>query len=268
MGGIAPQSGLDRGIEAALQRDRRVVAVSLVLVVALAWLYLWRDAAAMSHMEMAGMPMAGMQHAVGAGAIALTFAMWTIMMVGMMLPSAAPAILLYAALVRKNGERGTVLPAVWVFTSGYLVAWTGFSLAAALVQVALEQAALMTPMMQSASRGLNAAILIAAGIYQWLPIKGICLRKCHHPIEFFATRWRAGAGGAFRMGLEHGLYCVGCCWVLMLLLFVAGVMNLLWVALIAGFVFVEKLLPAARFTTRFASVALVLSGVALLVKAV
>jgi predicted metal-binding membrane protein len=268
VGGIAPQSGLDRGIEVALQRDRRVVAVSLVLVVALAWLYLWRDAAAMSHMQMAGTPMALVQQAVGAGTIVMIFAMWTIMMVGMMLPSAAPTILLYGALVRKNGERGTVLPAVWVFTSGYLVAWTGFSFAAALSQVALEQAALMTPMMQSASKGLNAAILIAAGIYQWLPLKEICLRKCRHPIEFFATRWRAGAGGAFRMGLEHGMYCVGCCWVLMLLLFVAGVMNLLWVALIAGFVFVEKLLPAARFTTRFASVALVLSGVVLLVKAV
>ncbi len=261
MGGIAPQAAVDRGIEAILRRDRKVVTVSLVLVVALAWLYLWHDARAMSNMDMADM-----QHAVGAGTVALTFGMWTVMMVGMMLPSAAPTILLYGALVRKSGERGTVLPAVWIFTSGYLVAWTSFSLAAALLQLALEQTALMTPMMVSASRGLSAAILIAAGIYQWLPVKEICLRKCRNPIEFFATRWRAGADGAFRMGVEHGMYCVGCCWMLMLLLFVAGVMNLVWVALIAGFVFVEKLLPAEKFTSRFASAALILSGLVLLIK--
>ncbi|MGH8673619.1 MAG: DUF2182 domain-containing protein [Burkholderiales bacterium] len=211
------------------------------------------------------MPMAGMQHAVAAGTVALTFGMWSVMMVGMMLPSAAPTILLYGALVRKSGERGTVLPAVWIFTSGYLAAWTGFSLAATLPHLALEQAAFMTPMMESANRGLSAAILIAAGIYQWLPVKDVCLRKCRHPIEFFATRWRAGVGGAFRMGVEHGMYCVGCCWMLMLLLFVAGVMNLVWVALIAGFVFVEKLLPAEKFTSRFASAALILSGLVLLI---
>lgn len=254
MDGIAPQGALDRNIEATLRRDRRVVAASLVLIVALAWLYLWRDAGAMGSMP----------HAVGAAAIALTFAMWTIMMAGMMLPSAAPTILLYGALVRKNGERGTVLPAVWVFTSGYLAAWTVFSLAAALLQVALEQAMLMTPMVASANKGLSAAILVAAGIYQWLPLKTICLRKCRTPIEFFAMRWRGGAHGAFRMGVEHGMYCTGCCWMLMLLLFVAGVMNLLWLALIAGFVFVEKLLPGAALTSRFAGVALVLSGLVLL----
>lgn len=256
----------DRGIEATLRHDRRVVTVSLVLVVALAWFYLWRDAEAMSRLDVRDMPISGVPHAVSVGTVAMTFAMWTVMMVGMMLPGAAPALLLYGALVRKNGERGTVLPAVWIFTSGYVAAWTGFSLAAALLQLVFEQAALITPAMVSASKGLSAAILIAAGLYQWLPIKETCLRKCRNPLEFFATRWRAGAGGAFRMGVDHGIFCVGCCWMLMLLLFVAGVMNLVWIALIAGFVFVEKLLPAEKFTSRFASVALILSGVALLIK--
>ena len=254
MGGIAARAALDRGIEATLRRDRRVVTASLALVIALAWLYLWRDQREMSGMDMAGMSMP----------LALGFAMWTIMMIGMMLPSAAPTILFYGALVRKNSERGSVLPAVWVFTSGYLAVWTAFSLLAALLQASFEQAMLVTPMMVSASNGFSAAILIAAGMYQWLPIKQICLRKCRNPIEFFTMRWRAGALGALRMGLEHGLYCLGCCWALMLLLFVAGVMNLLWVALIAAFVFVEKLLPAEKFTSRFASVALILSGLALL----
>jgi predicted metal-binding membrane protein len=265
VGGVAPQAALDRRIEATLRRDRRIVTASLVLVVALAWLYLWRDSTAMSDMGMAGMPMASMLPALGAGALSLTFVMWTIMMVGMMLPSAAPAILLYGALVRKNGERGTVLPAVWIFTSGYIAVWMGFSLVATLLQVALEQAALVTPMIASASNGLSAAILIAAGIYQWLPLKAACLNKCRNPLEIFVTRWRTGTGGAFRMGAEHGLFCVGCCWMLMLLLFVAGVMNLVWVALIASFVFVEKLLPAGKLTSSFAGVALVVSGLFLLI---
>lgn len=239
--------------------------MSLVLVVALAWLYLWRDAAAMGQMETMDMTMAGMHHAAGSVAIALGFVMWTVMMIGMMLPSAAPTILLYGALVRKHGERGSVLPAVWIFTSAYLVVWTGFSLVAALLQAALEHAAFLTPMMVSASSGLSAALLMAAGIYQLLPLKDVCLRKCRNPIEFFATRWRAGGLGSFCMGIEHGMYCVGCCWMLMLLLFVAGVMNLVWVALIAGFVLAEKLLPAEKFTSRLAGVALVLSGLALLI---
>ena len=236
------------------------------MVVALAWLYLWRDAQAMSHMAIPGMSMEGMSPPSGAAALALTFAMWTVMMTGMMLPSAAATILLYGALVRKNGERGNVLPAGWGFTSGYLLVWGGFSFLGALLQVLLEHSSLLTPMMASASAGLSAALLIAAGIYQWLPLKEVCLRKCRNPIEFFATRWRAGAPGAFRMGLEHGAYCVGCCWVLMLLLFVAGVMNLLWVALLAGFVLAEKLLPAYKYTSRFASVAFVVSGLVLLIK--
>ena len=176
------------------------------MVVALAWLYLWRDAQAMSHMAIPGMSMEGM----------------------------------------ANDMRNRFL--------------------AALLQVLLEHSSLLTPMMASASAGLSAALLIAAGIYQWLPLKEVCLRKCRNPIEFFATRWRAGAPGAFRMGLEHGAYCVGCCWVLMLLLFVAGVMNLLWVALLAGFVLAEKLLPAYKYTSRFASVAFVVSGLVLLIK--
>jgi predicted metal-binding membrane protein len=233
-----------------------VVTASLVFVIALAWLYLWRDAAMMSHMP----------HALGPGTFALTFVMWAVMMVGMMLPGTAPTILLYGALVRKNGERGAVLPAVWIFTSGYLAVWMVFSLVATLLQVALEQAALLTPMMVSASKGLSAAILTAAGIYQWLPVKKACLNKCRNPLEFFITRWRPGAGGAFRMGAEHGLFCVGCCWMLMLLLFVAGVMNLIWVALIAAFAFVEKLLPAGKFTSGFGSAALILSGLFVLIK--
>lgn len=248
-----------------MRRDRSVVATSLVIVTGLAWLYLWRDAHAMAAMDMPGMQMPTMPHASGTMFL-LTFVMWAVMMVGMMLPSAAPTVLLYAALVRKHGERGSVLPAVWVFTAGYLVVWTGFSLAAALAQSLAEASGLLDAMMSSANAHFSAALLIAAGVYQWAPIKEACLHKCRTPLEFFATRWRNGRGGALRMGVEHGMYCVGCCWVLMLLLFVAGVMNLLWVALLTVYVLAEKLLPRPRWTGAAASVAMIVAGVVLLVR--
>jgi predicted metal-binding membrane protein len=251
------------------RRDRMVALASLLVLAGLAWLYLWWDAARMSAMPsmsagggMGSMPMAPVWEP---GALALTFVMWSVMMVGMMLPSAAPAILLYGTMVKKNRERGSALPAVWIFAAGYLAVWTGFSLAATLLQAALQAGGLVTSMMVSASPWLTGGLLIAAGVYQWLPLKEACLEKCRAPLQFFLFRWRSGAGGAFAMGAEHGLFCVGCCWALMLLLFAAGVMNLLWVAALAGFVLVEKLLPAARLTGRIAGVAFVAVGAAILV---
>jgi predicted metal-binding membrane protein len=237
------------------RRERIVALASLLAVTALAWLYLWIDAGRMD-----AMPGMGAAHAWSAGEFLLNFFMWSVMMVGMMLPSAAPAILLYGSLVRKNRARGSALPSAWVFTAGYLAAWTAFSLAATGLQAALEAGRLMTPMMVSASAWLTGGLMVAAGVYQWLPVKDACLEKCRAPLQFFMFRWRPGAAGAFRMGAEHGLFCVGCCWALMLLLFAAGVMNLLWVAAIAAFVLVEKLVPAGRLIGRVAGVALAAAG--------
>ena len=253
-----PVAALDRGIEATLRNDRRVVAASLALIAALAWIYLWRGALAMDDMSRQmdmSFPMAMTPN------FALTFGMWAVMMVGMMLPSAAPTILLYATLVRKQSEARPALAAAWIFTAGYLAAWTSFSLLAAALQVGLEHAMLLSSMMVSANQALSAAILIAAGVYQVLPLKDVCLSSCRNPLLFLTMRWRAGALGAFRMGAEHGVYCVGCCGILMLVLFVAGVMNLLWVALIAAFVFIEKLLPFPKYTSRVASLALIGAGI-------
>ena len=249
-----------------VRRDRRVVVGSLVLVVVLAWAYLWYDAAAMQRMAAGGaLSMPGTPSAAGPGALAMVFAMWAIMMAGMMLPSAAPTIVLYASMVRRNAERGRILPAAWIFAGGYLAVWTAFSLAATLLQAGLDRALLLTPMMTSASASLSGALLVTAGVFQWTPLKHACLRQCRQPLQFLLTRWRDGARGAFRMGAEHGLYCLGCCWALMLLLFVAGVMNLLWVALIAAFVLAEKLLPAGAWTARVAGFVLVGAGVTLLI---
>jgi len=265
VGGVGTPAAQGRGLEAVLRRDRRIVLGTLAVVVALAWLYLWRDTANMGmDMDHGSMAMAAMPRAVDAGSLALTFVMWTVMMAGMMLPSAAPAILLYGALVRKNGARGVVVPGVWIFAGAYLLVWTRFSAVATLLQTMLERASLLTPAMTLASTSLGALALIGAGIYQLTPLKRACLGKCRNPLEFFVTRWRGGTSGTFRMGLEHGAYCVGCCWALMLLLFVAGVMNLAWVALIAALVFVEKLFPAAVVVTRTTSAALILAGIYLL----
>ncbi len=263
MVGLTPRATLDQGIEAALRRDRWIVIGSLVLLVALAWLYLWLDARAMS-----GMPTVAAADPSGAfaggesdaGVLLMLLVMWAVMMVGMMLPSAAPAILLYAGLARKSGERGTALPSAWIFSAGYLLAWLAFSAVVAPLQLGLQRAALITPRMVSASDALSAGILIAAGAYQLLPLKDACLRRCRSPLTFLLTRWRPGRAGALRMGLEHGAFCVGCCWALMLLLLVAGVMDLLWVALIAGLVLIEKALPFGVASARLAGVALLAAG--------
>ena len=233
-------------------RDRVVAAASLVVMVVLAWRFLWLEAQAMESMAMPPLRFAE--------AVAGAFVMWAVMMVGMMLPSAAPAMMFYGTLVRRNRERGSILPALWTFVGGYLFVWTAFSLAAALLQSALLEARMVTPMLVSASKPLTVALLVAAGVYQWLPFKDACLRKCRHPIEFFTMRWRAGPFGAWRMGLDHGLYCLGCCWLLMLLLFAVGAMDLAWVAVISAFVFAEKLLPGARFTSRAAGLGLIAAG--------
>jgi len=248
-------------VDRIVGRERSIALASLLGVAALAWYYLWREAAMMSSMSMeSAMTATAASQVWTVEWIWVTFFMWTIMMVGMMLPSAAPAMLLYGAMERKNRERGTVLPSIWIFAAGYLAVWTGFSLAATLIQAALQSNGLVTGMMVSNSAWLTAGLLLAAGVYQWLPAKDACLEKCRDPLQFFLFRWQPGAAGAFRMGAEHGAFCTGCCWALMLLLFTAGVMNLLWVALIAGFVLVEKVLPAGRWTGRLAGVAMVAAG--------
>jgi predicted metal-binding membrane protein len=246
---------VDATVVALLRRDRQLVLAGLAGLTALAWLYLVWDAvsmAAMAPAERGPLPVLG--HA------GLTFLMWAVMMVGMMVPSAAPAVLLYASLARRTRERGGPFPGVWVFALGYLTAWTGFSALATGLQLALERAALLSPMAVAESRPLAGLLLVCAGVWQWLPVKSACLRRCRAPLQFFLTRWRVGARGAFAMGVEHGLFCLGCCWTLMLLLFVGGVMDLVWVALIAGFVLVEKLAPFGPVTGRIAGAFLAVFG--------
>lgn len=191
---------------------------------------------------------------------ALLFAMWAVMMVGMMLPSAAPTLLLYAAVVRKSEDGGQVPLRVYALATGYLAMWTLFSAVATVLQRLLSDVSLLSPMMELQNRAWSGSLLVLAGIYQLTPLKRTCLESCRSPVEFITRHWRAGSRGAFRMGLAHGLYCLGCCWALMLLLFVGGVMNLWVIAAITLFVLLEKVAPLGVQGGRLSGALLILVG--------
>lgn len=254
------------------RRERFLLLISLLAFSGLAWTYLVIDAQRMNAamaISSGDVKIAAMASPWEPASLFMTFAMWAVMMVGMMLPSAAPAITLYATMVRRNREIGTTLPSAWLFTAGYLLVWAGFSVAASVLQASLQEIQMLSPMMISTSVTLSSAILIIAGIYQWLPFKRACLEKCRTPLQFFLMRWRTGGFGSIAMGAEHGVFCVGCCWALMLLLFAVGIMELFWVVLIACFVLSEKLLPEntwlGRWFSRLAGLGMVITGVAMLV---
>jgi predicted metal-binding membrane protein len=249
------------GVEALLRRDRLLVWCALILVTTLAWAYLLR-----LYLQMDAMPSAMAMTAIkhwSASDVILMFAMWTIMMVGMMLPSAAPMILLYSQAQRQQASTSWCSP-VAAFSLGYLAIWTLFSAAATALQWMLQREALLSPMMVSNNQAFSGVLLIAAGIYQCSPLKQACLRQCRSPLLFIQHYWRNGTLGAFSMGLRHGAYCLGCCWSLMLLLFVAGVMNLLWVALLSVFVLTEKLFYHRLLHTWGSALGLILAGVLIL----
>ncbi len=245
--------------------DRAIVAAGLLGVGGLGWLYIIRLGREMA--VMADMGMATPQMTPWALAdFLLTFLMWAVMMVAMMVPSASPMILIFATINRKRLAAQTPLIRTGLFLLGYLLVWAGFSALATLGQWGLHAAALLTPAM-AVTPWLGGILLVAAGTYQFTPIKDVCLSRCQSPFGFILTQWREGAPGALVMGVRHGAFCVGCCWVLMALLFVAGVMNLLWVAAIAGFVLLEKIAPLGKVVSRLAGAILILWGVWLLVRA-
>ena len=239
------------------RRDRVAILAALGATSALAWLWMLRVDADLCRLAMGGG--AAVQPWSAADA-ALVFAMWAAMMVGMMLPTAAPATLLYAAVARKAARQGTPVAPTALFVAGYAAAWTLFSLLATAAQWGLERAALLSTAWAATSPALGGAILLAAGAYQLTPWKQACLDHCRAPVPFFAAQWRGGASGAFRMGLVHGAFCLGCCWALMGLLFVGGVMSFLWIAAIAFFVLVEKALPWGRAGGRLAALPLLCLG--------
>jgi predicted metal-binding membrane protein len=261
-------------LEAVLRRDRFVVVAGLVAVIVVAWIWIVLGAgtgmSAVAMTQMAGMPDMDMmmERAVWTpGYAALIFAMWWVMMVAMMLPSAAPMLLLFARVNRAQKARDRPYVATGIFAAGYLAAWGGFSALAAGLQWGLEESGLLSPMMTTTSYWLGGAILLAAGGWQLTPIKGVCLRHCRSPLSFIAQQWRPGRLGAFRMGIEHGAFCLGCCWFLMGLLFFGGIMNLFWIAGLAGFVLLEKTIPMGHWIGRIAGIGVAAWGLLLLTSA-
>jgi predicted metal-binding membrane protein len=255
-----------------LRRDRMVTVLALALLTALAWSYvLWLSA----DMFMGGMDMSGWRMIpAGMGLMmpahtpwramefALVFIMWTVMMVGMMTPSAVPMILMYAGMGRRAEPKCRPLVATVWFFAGYFLVWAAFSLLATLVQWALERAALLDPAMASTSKILGGLVFIAAGSYQWTRLKDACLAQCYEPFAFLIRHsgYRRDAPGSVLLGLRYGAYCVGCCWVLMALLFVGGVMNVLWIVLLALFISLEKVTSLGRQLAPLAGIVLIAAG--------
>jgi predicted metal-binding membrane protein len=245
-----------------LRRDRLVVVGALLSLTVLALGYTWWLGT--------GFDMSAMMspHFIPwtAAHFAFMFAMWLVMMIGMMTPSVAPMVLLYVAVGRSSVGRGQAWAPASAFVAGYLLAWGLFSAAATVLQWWLESLALITPMMAGMSGPLAGTVLIVAGVYQWLPVKQACLSQCRAPMSFVQRHggFQASARGSVHLGALHGGYCIGCCWVLMALLFAFGVMNFLWIAGLMIFVLVEKVVPKAAIVSRVAGLVAIAAGIAML----
>jgi predicted metal-binding membrane protein len=249
---------------AAPGRDRLIVWACIALITVLAWAYLLHldreMSSSMAHDRMMAEMGMTMDMPRTSADLFFTFAMWAVMMIGMMAGPATPMLLLFAGMQRTRAS-GPVPMALPLFGIGYLAVWTAFSACAAIAQEALHRAALLSPAMAASSPRAAGAILIAAGVYQLTPFKGACLTHCRSPLGFLMSSWRDGARGAFRMGVSHGVYCLGCCWALMCVLFAVGVMNLLWVAALTVLVLLEKAGPFGAIAARVTGVITIAVGV-------
>ncbi len=248
-----------------LARDRVLVLTGAALLAALAWAYTAYLAWAMhrmagaGEMDMPGMLMPMKRHWSAWDGV-LGFVMWSVMMVAMMVPSVSPTLLLFAKVNRARRERDDPFVPTFVFLAGYLAAWTAFSAVATALQAALHAAAVLSPDMRWTHPVLGGAILAATGFFQWSRLKRACLTHCRSPLDVLMKGWREGHWGAFRMGVEHGFSCLGCCWALMVLLLVLGVMNLAWVAALSAFVLIEKAARGGVWLSRASGVLLVAAG--------
>jgi predicted metal-binding membrane protein len=263
-GAAGPEPGRPTILESALRYDRGPLLVLLVLLPLASWTWIVVMARDM-YGPMTGASAWMMTATWDVKHLLLLWAMWAVMMAGMMLPSASPMLLLYGAVARRSTQ-ATAARHVYALAAGYLTAWIVFSLGATALQRGLASIVLVSPMMETTSATAGAALLLLAGMYQLTPIKRACLRTCRSPLGFLMSRWRAGCSGAFGMGLEHGVYCVACCWALMLLLFVGGVMNLRVIAVLTVLVTFERLAPLGMHSARITGVLLIAAGLWMLVR--
>ena len=247
--------------------ERWILTSAVATVAACGWAWMIYMDWVMHDMMRGGPSIAWMPPPAGTGSWTgydfwMLFAMWTVMMVAMMTPSTVPMLRMYRT-VQRNRDQSSLATTSWIiFLAGYLIAWTVYSVAISMAQWPLHEWGLLDSMMDSRSHLFSGVLLVVAGFYQWTPWKDACLVQCRTPLQFLLTRWRNGRLGALRMSFGHGLYCIGCCWALMLVLFAVGMMNMLWVAAIALFVIVEKALPHPARVFR-AATGLVLAGAGL-----
>jgi predicted metal-binding membrane protein len=245
--------------ESLLLRDRWLIGGALVVTVALCWAWIVPMANDM-YGSMRGPSAWMMTETWDFTHLALLFAMWAVMMAGMMLPSAAPTLILYAGVIRKSPEGGCARAHVYAFAAGYLLVWTAFSLVATVLQRLFAHWLLLSAMMEARGRFFGGTLLIVAGLYQFTPYKRSCLESCRSPAAFIAQHWKRGVAGGLHLGAAHGLDCLGCCWALMLLLFVGGVMNLWWIGALTVFVLLEKLAPLGAQGGRLSGLLMVAMG--------
>ncbi|MEO7246258.1 MAG: DUF2182 domain-containing protein [Rubrivivax sp.] len=238
---------------------RAPVWIGMAAIVAVSWAYLVRMDDGMAAMHGGASPHAGMVMGGDAASLLTAFAMWSVMMVAMMLPTVTPSAAVFSSLAARR-DPGHANATTATYVAGYAASWIAFAAPAALMQWALTHALLLDPMARSTSTMLSSAILLAAGVYQWLPLKSACLSKCRTPLAFFMVHWRDGRSGAFWLGVRHGGYCVGCCWALMAVMFVVGAMSLAWMGLIMLLVLSEKVIPASWRFDRALGIALVIAG--------
>jgi len=250
--------------DAVIRRDRNIVLAGLAAIVVVAAIYTVNMA--QSYGGMAPTMMHQHDHAPQASdGFWSLFVMWTVMQVAMMSPTAVPMILMLTKVERSRHPDRSPVGRTTIFFMGYVIVWTTFSAVLALGQVALQSSALPSPQVAGVSPWLAGGVLVAAGLFQFSRLKEVCLSHCRSPVTYFMLEWRTGRSGALLMGLKHGLYCVGCCWALMALLFVAGVMNLLWMAVITALVLIEKVLPNGALIGRIAGAGMVIWGIGLIV---
>ena len=251
-------------LESALRYDRAPLLMLLALLPTVAWIWIVVMARDM-YGPMTGASAWMMTPTWDGPHLLLLWAMWSVMMTGMMLPSASPLLLLYGLAARRSSPE-TSARLVYSMAAGYLTIWTAFSLGATALQRVLAEFLLLSPMMEATSPAVGGALLLVAGVYQMTPLKRVCLRACQSPFGFLMGRWRPGWSGAFRLGLEHGAYCVGCCWALMLLLFAGGVMNLIVISALTAFVAFEKLIPFGVAGARISGALLIAAGIWMLAR--
>ena len=268
-GGV-PDAGVDgrppTRLEIALGSDRAPLVILVILFPLVCWAWIVVMARDM-YGPMTGASAWMMTPAWDARHVFLLWAMWAVMMAGMMLPSAAPLLLMYGVAARRRAPGAAASRQIYALAAGYIVVWALFSVVATVAQRLLSMLLVMSPMMTITSPAAGAVFLLLAGLYQLTPLKQVCLRKCQSPLSFLMHRWHSGVAGAFRMGIDHGITCLGCCWALMLLLFAGGVMNLAVIAALTVFVAFEKFAPFGVRTARVSGGLLIAAALWMLLQA-